>query len=541
MSSNLKIWILLLVFGTLSMNVRAAELRFCIHSEPKTFNPLLVDDDASETIRYLTGGVLVRVNRSTQALEPGLATAWKVSKDARTITFTLREQIYFSDGTPFSAEDVAVTVQRLMDPELHSPTGDSFRSSTGKTITQILDKKHVAITFPAPVAGLDRLFDQVAILSAHSPRKEMSVLGPYYVADHKSGSYVLLKRNPNYWKHDSLGRPLPYIDTVRLDIQPNRDIEVLRFQRGEIHLINSVDAEYYDRLASSMPGAVHDGGPSFDTEQIWFNQVSKAPLPAYKLAWFRSMNFRRAVSESINREDIARVAFGRHARPALGPVSPADKVWFNAKLRPIPHDTSDALRLLKADGFQLKNRTLVDRNNHPVEFSIITNSGNKYRERMAVMIQQDLAQVGMKVNVVTLDFPSLIDRIAEKFNYEAAILGFQNAETDPMAQMNVWLSSGNNHQWNPEQKSPETKWEAEIDRLMRAQASALGIKQRIADWDRVQEIVADQLPFIYLINKNALSVISPSLHGTQPVALRPQTYWNIDRLYFDNTVGGAPK
>jgi peptide/nickel transport system substrate-binding protein len=351
----------------------------------------------------------------------------------------------------------------------------------------------------------------------------------------------LLKRNPNYWKHDSLGRPLPYIDTVRLDIQPNRDIEVLRFQRGEIHLINSVDAEYYDRLASSMPGAVHDGGPSFDTEQIWFNQVSKAPLPAYKLAWFRSMNFRRAVSESINREDIARVAFGRHARPALGPVSPADKVWFNAKLRPIPHDTSDALRLLKADGFQLKNRTLVDRNNHPVEFSIITNSGNKYRERMAVMIQQDLAQVGMKVNVVTLDFPSLIDRIAEKFNYEAAILGFQNAETDPMAQMNVWLSSGNNHQWNPEQKSPETKWEAEIDRLMRAQASALGIKQRIADWDRVQEIVADQLPFIYLINKNALSVISPSLHGTQPVALRPQTYWNIDRLYFDNTVGGAPK
>jgi peptide/nickel transport system substrate-binding protein len=538
--SKSKIWILLLVFGTLSLNVRAAELRFCLRSEPKTFNPLLVEDDASETIRYLTGGVLVRVNRYTQELEPELATAWKVNKDARTITFTLREQVYFSDGTPFSAEDVAVTMERMMDPALHSPAGDSFRSGTGKTIARILDRNHVAITFPAPVAGLDRLFDQVAILSSHSPQKEMSVLGRYYVADHKSGSYILLRRNPNYWKHDSAGHQLPYIDTVRLDIQPNRDVEVLRFQRGEIHLINSIDAEFYDRLASSMPSAVHDAGPSFDTEQMWFNQVSNAPLPAYKLAWFRSVNFRRAVSESINREDIARVAFRSHARPAMGPVSPGNKIWFNAKLQPIRHDTNDALRLLKADGFRLQNRTLVDRDNHPVEFSIITNSGNKYRERMAVMIQQDLVQIGIKVNVVTLDFPSLIDRISEKFNYEAAILGLQN-DPDPMGEMNVWLSSGDNHQWNPRQKSPETKWEAEIDRLMRAQASALGIKQRKASWDQVQEIVADQLPFIYLVNKNALSAVSPSLRGAQPVALRPQTFWNIDRLYFDNTASGTKR
>jgi peptide/nickel transport system substrate-binding protein len=540
MRSNSKIWIVLLLFG-LCLNVCAAELRFCLHGEPKTFNPLLVDEDSSETIRYLTGGVLVRVNRNTQALEPDLATAWKVSKDARTITFTLREHVYFSDGTPFSAEDVAVTVERLMDPALHSPIGDSFRSGSGKTITRIMDKNHVAITFPAPVAGLDRLFDQVAILSAHSPKKEMAVLGSYYVADHKSGSYVLLKRNPNYWRHDSAGRQLPYIDTVRLDIQPNRDIEVLRFQRDEIHLINSIDAEYYDRLASSMSSAVHDAGPSFDTEQIWFNQAGNAPLPAYKLAWFRSVNFRRAVSESINREDIARVVFGSHAHPALGPVSPANKIWFNAKLQPLHHDTNSALGLLKADSFRLQNGTLVDRDNHPVEFSIITNSGNKYRERMAVMIQQDLAQIGIKVNVVTLDFPSLIDRISEKFNYEAAILGLQNVEPDPMAQMNVWLSSGDNHQWNPHQKSPETQWEAEIDRLMRAQASAATIKQRKASWDRVQEIVADQLPFIYLVNKNALSAVSPSLRGVQPVPLRPQTYWNIDYLYFDNTVSGTKR
>ncbi len=76
------------------------ELRFYIHSEPKTFNPALVADDASETVRYLTGGVLVRLNRQTQRAEPELATSWKMSKDGRTITFQLRRGVRFSDGTP---------------------------------------------------------------------------------------------------------------------------------------------------------------------------------------------------------------------------------------------------------------------------------------------------------------------------------------------------------------------------------------------------------------------------------------------------------
>ncbi|MBZ5707552.1 MAG: hypothetical protein LAN63_19590, partial [Acidobacteriia bacterium] len=178
--------VLLLILVTLSAGMAFAqsggELRFCLHSEPKTFNPLLMTDDASETIRYLTGGVLMRLNRLTQEAEPELATAWKVSDGGKTITLKLRDGVRFSDGTPFSSEDVAYTVQQLMDPALHSPTGDAFRSGEGKVITRVLGKNRITITFPAPIAGLDKLFDQVAIMSAKSPQKEMAVLGPYYVA-----------------------------------------------------------------------------------------------------------------------------------------------------------------------------------------------------------------------------------------------------------------------------------------------------------------------------------------------------------------------
>jgi peptide/nickel transport system substrate-binding protein len=506
------------------------ELRFCLRSEPKTFDPLKVEDDASVAVRYLTGGVLLRMNRQTQALEPELAQSWKVSKDGRQITFQLRSGISFSDGTPFSADDVAYTVQELMDPALHSPTGDAFRSGPGNTETKILSATQISITFPAPVAGLDRQFDQVAILSAHSGKKEMAVLGPFMVDDYKPGATVLLKRNPNYWKTDAQGRKLPYLDSIRLDIQPNRDVEMLRFKRSEIGLINSLDSEYFDKLAATSPQLVHDAGPSLDSEQMWFNEVAKSPLPGYKKNWFRSANFRRAISQAINRDDLARVVFRGHAQAAIGPVSPANKFWFNAHLKPETYSPDAALKALQGEGFRMENGTLKDKDGNEVVFSVITNSGNKYRERMATMIQEDLQKIGVHVNVVTLDFPSLIERMTQTFDYEAILLGLTNVGLDPSEQMNVWLSSSENHQWNPSEKSPETPWEAEIDRLMRAQASSADAQKRKESFDRVQEIAIEQAPFIYLVNRNALSAVAANVQGASPVILVPQTYWNIERL-----------
>jgi peptide/nickel transport system substrate-binding protein len=510
--------------------VAQGELRFCLRSEPKTFDPLKVEDDASVAVRYLTGGVLVRMNRQSQVLEPELAQSWKVSKDGRQITFKLRSGVSFSDGTPFSAEDVAYTVQQLMDPSLHSPTGDAFRSGPGTVDTKILSSLQITITFPAPVAGLDRQFDQVAMVSAHSPKKEMAVLGPFMVADYKPGSSLLLQRNPNYWKTDAQGRKLPYLDSIKLDIQPNRDVEMLRLKRNEVDLINSLDSEYFDKLASTSPQVVHDAGASLDSEQMWFNEVSKAPLPGYKKTWFHSAAFRRAISVAINREDIARVVFRGHAQPAIGPVSTANKFWFNAKLKPEVYSSETALKALQAEGFRLENGALKDKDGNAVVFSIITNSGNKSRERMATMIQEDLQKIGIHVNVVTLDFPSLIERMTQTFDYEAILLGLTNVGLDPNEVMNVWLSSSENHQWNPQQKTPETAWEAEIDRMMRVQASSADAKKRKEAFDRVQEIAMEQQPFIFLVNRNALSAVSSRVQGASPVILVPQTYWNIERL-----------
>lgn len=146
------------------------------------------------------------------------------------------------------------------------------------------------------------------------------------------------------------------------------------------------------------------------------------------------------------------------------------------------------------------------------------------------MIQDDLQKIGIHINVVTLDFPSLIERMTQTFDYEAILLGLTNVGLDPNEQMNVWLSSSENHQWNPQEKAPETAWEAEIDRLMRVQASSSDPKKRKEAFDHVQEIAVEQSPFIYLVNKNALSAVSTNVKGANPVILVPQTFWNAERL-----------
>src|ERR1700682_982498 len=186
--------LLALGLGTIS----AGELRFSLRLEPKTFNPLLVEEASAETIRYLTGGVLVRLKRHTQELEGELASKWRVSENGRRIDFQLRPNMLFSDGTPFTCDDVAYTMRQLMDRALHSPTGDAFRSTEGNVEATCNRSTSAMVRFPGPVASLATQFDQVALMSARSPKKEAAVLGPFTVGEYRPGSYVLLRRNPHY-------------------------------------------------------------------------------------------------------------------------------------------------------------------------------------------------------------------------------------------------------------------------------------------------------------------------------------------------------
>ncbi len=521
--------ILLVLLTPFAQPAFASQVTWALHSEPRTLDPVLVEDGSSEAVRYLTQGALLRMNRKTQALEPELATSWKVSPDGRSIRFKLRKDVHFSDGAPFSASDVVWSMERLMDPAVHAPVAATFETAPGSVSHVQPDPYTVSFTFPGRVTGLAEAFDSVPIQKAGShPAPGGPTLGPYELVQYERGSFLLFRRNPRYWKRDSAGRHLPYIDEVRLVIQQNRALELSQYLRGDLQLINDVSPEQLRVLSAHPQSGVLDLGPSLDSEQMWFNQVSTSPLPEYKRAWFQSTQFRKAISNAINRKDLVRLALEGHGTPASGPISPANQTWFDARLQPLPFSDADALQLLATAGFRKKGDTLFDSQGHAVEFSLITNAGNPVRETMATLIQQDLGRIGITVRLVTLDFPALIQRITQSFDYDACLLGLVNVDPDPNAQMNVWLSSSPNHQWNPEERTPATPWEAEIDALMKQQAGTSDLHQRKLAIDKFQQIVREQEPFIYLVNRDAVVAVSPRLANAQPGILFPQTFWRAE-------------
>lgn len=505
------------------------ELAWTIGYDPKTFDPAKVDDQESEMVRYLTAGVLLHFNRFTQRIEPELAESWNVASDGRTITLKLRPGLEFSDGSSLTSRDAAWSIRRVLLASTGAPVAEEFLSPGGVTVATP-DERTVVVHLPKRVIGIGKVFDEIAIEPADRPSEGRVTSGPFVLAEYQRSRYVRLRRNPHYFGRDSSGKPLPYAFGIRLDILENPELEARAFLQGDYDLIEGLPPDYFELLRRKDPGSVRDLGPSLNTEQMWFNESPKAPLPAWEKSWFQNRTFRTAVSEAIHRADLARIAYEGHATPAYSFISPANAAWYNQNISAPHTDLPAAKALLATAGFHTNGSVLEDASGHVVKFSILTNAGNAARLKMATLIQQDLGLLGMQVTVVTLDFPALVERLMHTQEYEACLLGLENVDPDPNAMMNLWLSSSPNHQWNPSETAPATPWEAEIDRLMNQQATSFSDAVRKQAVDRVQQIVADQQPFIYLVYPNVLVAVSPRLRGVQPAVLAPTLVWNAEKL-----------
>jgi peptide/nickel transport system substrate-binding protein len=120
-------------------------------------------------------------------------------------------------------------------------------------------------------------------------------------------------------------------------------------------------------------------------------------------------------------------------------------------------------------------------------------------------------------------------------------MGLVSFDADPTADSNIWLSSGGNHLWNPSQAHPATAWEAEIDKLMEEQLAAARYEQRKRAFDRVQKILEENQPMIFLASPDIVVGAKNSVGNFHPAVLEPYVLWNVEQLYFKNTPGNAPQ
>jgi peptide/nickel transport system substrate-binding protein len=529
-----------------------------LRSEPKTLNPVSAVDAPSLKLLALTNADLIHINRYTQGTEPALAKSWKVSSDGRRYTLQLRQGVRFSDGQPFDADDVIFTFQVILDEKIRSPQRDLLVIGGKPIAVHKIDTHTVQFEIAQPDAAAERLFDSIALLPRHLLEKayrdgtldqawnlsvkpdQIAGLGAFRLKEYVPGLRIVFERNPYYWKVDGHGNRLPYLDEVAFLVVSSEDAEVIRFQAGDTDLISGLSPENFALLAKEQKGRgyeLYDRGPSLQYEFLFFNlnELKSESLNqiARKQKWFELVNFRQAVSEAIDREAVIKLVYQGRASPLWGHVTPGNKLWANSDLPRPPRSLKRAHELLTEAGFSWKSDgTLTDGQGQAVDFSIVTAAGNTLRAKMATIVQHDLAELGMQVHIVPLEFGSLMNRIFQTFDYEACLLGLVSGDADPNPEMNVWLSSGATHLWDLSRGHPATAWQAEIDRLMTEQLMTLNYKERKRAYDRVQLLVTENLPLICLVSPNILVGAKNNVGNFRPANLNDFTLWNVEQLFF---------
>jgi peptide/nickel transport system substrate-binding protein len=275
-----------------------------------------------------------------------------------------------------------------------------------------------------------------------------------------------------------------------------------------------------------------DSGPSLEYAFLVFNLGGSPGSDGRRKAW-QQVSFRQAVSSAIDRDAMVRVVYLGRASAMESPVPPGNSRWIDKNLPAPSRSATRARGLLAKGGFKWgRDGALLDDAGRAVEFSILISNSNPQRQQMAAMIQEDLRQIGIRVNVTPMEYRSFLDRIQQQHDFDATIVSLQATDADPNPDMALWLSSGANHLWNPRQKQPATAWEAEIDRIMRRQLVTANYAERKKLFDRVQEIAVEYRPLIALVSPNLLAGARKGLGNFRPAPILPYGLANIEQLYW---------
>ncbi|MEM7585753.1 MAG: ABC transporter substrate-binding protein [Acidobacteriota bacterium] len=533
-----------------------------LRAEPRTLNPFFAVDNPSLTVIRRLMADLIHIDRQSLDTVPALASRWQTSPDGRFITVELRRGIRFSDGHPLDVDDVLFTFEALLDPRTAAPQRGLLEVDGKPISVEKLDEHRVRFDLKAPYAVGDRLFDSVPVLPRHrlepayregrlnevwslsTPPEEIVGLGPFRLARYVPGERLELTRNPHYWKRDSAGQRLPYLERLVFLFVANADAQALRFRAGEAHLTDRLGARNFAVLETHLsrqpkdrpPYLLRDLGRGPDYNFLFFNlnplpEASDSAL-AVKQKWFRELAFRRAVSLAIDRDSLVRLVYQGRANPLITHVPPGYGEWAHDSLQSPPRSVEQARQRLRQAGFTLDAGELRDADGQRVEFSILTSASNRERSEIATLIQSDLSELGMRVQVVPMEFRALVDRVLRQHAYEACILGLGGGDVDPNSAIPMLTSDGPNHFWQLVKPSTLPPWQIEIDRLMALQFGTVDPHERQRLYYRVQELVAENLPMIFLVSPNVLTGAAAGLGNFRPATLDHFTLWNVEELYW---------
>ena len=521
-------------------------------TEPKTLNPVIAADQPTRDVLSILSADLIHINRRTLRTETALAKSYSVSPDGRRYTVVLRDSLRFSDGAPLTADDVVFTFAVYLDARVNSPQRDLLLIDGTPIAVTKLSATSVRFDLPAAYGPGERLFDSFWILPKHKLAQayaegrfaqawtlgtapaDLATMGPFRLRQYAPGQRLIFERNPYYWKRDDDGRPLPYLDRLDIVFVADQNAQLVRLLAHDVAAAARLRAEDMARLQQAPFLNVRDAGPGLEYNFVFFNWTAPAPLGE----WARSLTFRQAIAHAIDRDAIVRLVYQGRGTAISSQVTPGNARWQTGALAHYRYDPPRAARLLLEAGFRRDAAgALLDRDGRRVEFSLMVSASNQPRRKMATLIQDDLAQIGIAVRLQPTEFGVMMDAVLKSRKFDAALWGIASGDADPNADMNVWASSGPLHVWNlkPLPGAPARRlepWEEEIDRLMTAQMTATTFAARKAAYDRVQGLISTNLPVIFLASPHVLAAADRSLGNFEPAVTDPVLLWNVDRWFW---------
>lgn len=541
---------------------RGGSISYRVATPPKTFNYVMAADaDTLVVTLYLIGGRLAELDQDTLKYVPALAESWQWASDERTLELTLREGLRFSDGRPLTADDVLFTFRAIYDERTGSPAIRDAMTVGGRPIeVTVADARHLRLIFPEAVAAPENYLSNLAVLPRHileedfnkgtfkdayaitSDPQRVVAAGAFIVEAVLPGERITLKRNPNYWKKDQAGTPLPYLDSLVIEVASDANNAMARLTQGTLDIFDRVRPGDYASLRSNQNSSVraYDLGPGLLTDHIVFNQNAgqqngKPIVDPIKSAWFTDVRFRRAVSHAIDRASISSSTLQGLATPLYGFVSPGNRVWAATDLPRTEYDLGRARSLLTEAGFQLRGQQdapeLYDAKGNRVEWTLIVPAESEPRVAMATVIQEDLARLGMRVQIATIENSQVTIRRTQTYEYDAILFGTNATEPDPSSYTNFLRSSSPTHEWYPKQATPATPWEARVDELITTQARERDMQRRAAVFQEIQQILAEQLPVIPIVTRHITSAANARVGNYRPSPLFPYSLWNAEELF----------
>lgn len=556
--------------ATLTANSQQpSQLVQAILSDPKTFNPVISTDATSSSVGGMIFDGLIFENPNTAEIEPALAKSWKFSEDKLQVVFTLRENLKWSDGSPLTAEDVDFTYNQLyFNPEIPASSRDGFKIGESKTLPKVrkLNDLQIEFTLPEPFAPFLGTTG-AAILPAHvlrptveqkdrngqlkflstwtvdTPPEKIPASSAYKIDSYATVQRIVFTENPNYWKKAVVDEDVPYIKRVVWEIVESTDTSLVQFRSGSLDSMG-VSPEYFSLLKKEEDRGnftIKNGGPDYGTNYLVFNlnkgrRKGKPLIPPRKSDWFNNLKFRKAVAYALNRPRMVKNIYRGLGQPQNSFVS-VQSPYAYEDLLGYDYNPEKAKQLLKEGGFKYNQKgQLFDAQNNRVKFTLSTNTGNEIREAMGEQVEADLEAIGMDVNFKAINFNVLVGKLSGSLDWECVLLGLTGGN-EPNDGANVWFTDGNLHMFNqkpaPGQQPLEgrttAEWEEEIDRLFVKGARELDEEKRKIIYAEIQQLVSDNLPFIYLVNPVALGAVRNKIKGVEYSALG-DAFWNLDEL-----------